>query len=66
MYILKGITIKSIKIRLKYCKITDRNTGMQNVLNCQITSIKKMSAKLSNIFQNFCKIQKKKKKMMLI
>ena len=62
MYILKSITIKSIKIRLKYCKITDRNTGMQNVLNCQITSIKK----ISNIFQNFCKIQKKKKKKMML
>ena len=37
-------------------KITDRNAGMQNVLNCQITSIRKMSAKLFKIFPNFCEI----------
>ena len=29
---------------------------MQNVLNCQITSIRKISAKLFKILPNFCKI----------
>ena len=37
-------------------KITDRNAGMQNELNCQITRIRKMSAKLFKIFPNFCEI----------
>ena len=29
---------------------------MQNVLNCQIARIRKMSAKLLKIFQNICEI----------
>ena len=29
---------------------------MQNVLNCQITSIRKMKAKLFKIFPNFCEV----------
>ena len=29
---------------------------MQNVLNCQVTGIRKMSAKLLKIFPNFCEI----------
>ena len=37
-------------------KIIYKNTGMQNVLNCQRTGIRKMSAKLFKIFPNFCKI----------
>ena len=37
-------------------KITDRNAGMRNVLNCQITNIRKMSAKLFKIFPNSCEI----------
>ena len=57
MYILKIITIKSIKISVTtITKITDRNTGMQGVLNCQITSLRKMSKKLYKIFQDFCKM----------
>ena len=56
-YILKISAIKSIKISVTtIAKITDRNAGMRNVLNCQITSIRKMSAKLCNFFPNFCKI----------
>ena len=57
MNILKISAIKSIKISVTtIIKITDRNAGMQNVLNCQITSIRKMSAKLFKIFPNFCEI----------
>ena len=55
MYILKISAIKSIKISVTtIVKITDRNAGMQNVLNCQMRSIRKMSAKLFKIFPNFC------------
>ena len=57
MYTLKISAIKNIKINITTtAKITDRNEGMQNVLNCQITSIRKMSAKLGKNFPNFCKI----------
>ena len=57
MYILKISSIKSIKnSATTIAKIADRNAGMRNVLNCQITSIRKMSAKLCNFFPNFCKI----------
>ena len=57
MYILKISAIKSIKtIVTTIVKITDRNAGMQNELNCQITRIRKMSAKLFKIFPNFCEI----------
>ena len=57
MNILKISAIKSIKISVTtIAKITDRNVGMQNVLNCQITSIRKMSAKLFKHFPNFCEI----------
>ena len=57
MYILKFSAIKSIKISVTtIAKITDRNAGIQNVLNCQITRIRKMSPKLSKIFPNFCEI----------
>ena len=57
MYILKLSAIKSIKISVTtIVKVTDRNTGMQNVLSCQMTSIRKMSAKLFKIFPNFCEI----------
>ena len=57
MNILKISAIKSIKISVTtIIKITDRNAGMQNVLNCQITSIRKVSAKLFKIFPNFCEI----------
>ena len=56
MYILKISAIKSIKLRVTtIAKITDRNTGIQNLLNCQITSIGKMSAELSKMFQIFVK-----------
>ena len=54
---LKISAIKNIKISVTtIIKITDRNAGMQNVLNCQITSIGKMRAKLFKIFPNFCDI----------
>ena len=57
MYILKISAIKSIKtIVTTIVKITDRNAGMQNELNCQITRIRKMSAKLFKVFPNFCEI----------
>ena len=57
MYILKISITKSIKISVTtIIKIVDRNAGMKNVLNCQITSIRKMSAKLFKIFPNFCEI----------
>ena len=57
MYILKISSIKSIKITATtIAKITDRNEGMRKVLNCQITSIRKMSAKLCKFFPNVCKI----------
>ena len=46
MYTLKISAIKNIKISITTtAKITDRNAGMQNVLNCQITGIRKMIAK---------------------
>ena len=54
MYMLKISAIKSIKICVTTIpKITDGNTVMQNVLNCQITSIRKMSAKLQNFVEYF-------------
>ena len=57
MYILKISALKIIKISVTTtAKITDRNSGMQNVLNCQITSIRKICGKLCKIFPNFCKI----------
>ena len=57
MYILKTSSIKSIKnSATTIANIADRNAGMRNVLNCQITSIRKMSAKLCKFFSNFCKI----------
>ena len=57
MNILKISAIKSIKINVTtIIVITDRNAGMQNVLNFQITSIRKMSAKLFKSFPNFCEI----------
>ena len=57
MNILKISAIKSIKISVTtIIEITDRNAGMQNVLNFQITSIRKMSAKLFKSFPNFCEI----------
>ena len=44
MYILKISAIKSIKNSVTIiAKIADRNTGMQNVINCQITSRRKMT-----------------------
>ena len=56
MYILKISAIKSIKISVTtIVKIADGYEGMRNVLNYQITSIRKMSAKLCNFFPNFCK-----------
>ena len=46
--------IKSIKTSVtNIVKITDRNAGMQNELNCQITGIRKMSAKLFINFPKF-------------
>ena len=57
MYMLKISAIKSIKTSVTtIVKITDRNAGMQNELNCQITRIRKMSAKLFKTFPNFCEI----------
>ena len=57
MYELKISAIKSIKTSvITIVKITDRNAGMQNELNCQRTRIRKMSAKLFRIFPNFCEI----------
>ena len=42
MYMLKISAIKSIKTSVTtIVKITDRNAGMQNELNCQITRIRK-------------------------
>ena len=56
MYMLKISAIKRIKTSVTtIAKITDRNAGMQNDLNCQITRIRKMSAKLFKIFPNFLK-----------
>ena len=57
LYILKISAIKSIKISVTAIgKITYRNPGMKNVLNCQIPSIREMSAKLFKIFSKFCEI----------
>ena len=54
MYILKISTTKSIKTSVTtIIKIKDRNAEMKNVLNCQITSIRKMSANYSKYFQIF-------------
>ena len=54
MYTLKISAIGNIKISITTtAKITDRNVGMQNVLDCHITSIRKMSAKLG---KKFCRI----------
>ena len=57
MYILKISITKSIKISVTtITKIKDRNAWMRNVLNCQITSMRKISKKLWKCFPNFCKI----------
>ena len=57
MYTLKISAIKKLKISITTtAKITDSNAGMQNVLNCQITSVRKISAKLGKNFPNFCRI----------
>ena len=57
MYILNISAIKSIKTSVKtIVKITDRNAGMQNELNCQIIRIRKIRAKLFKTFPNFCEI----------
>ena len=57
MFILKISDIKSITISvITIVKITDRNAGIQNVFNCQITRIRKISAELFKMFQNFCEI----------
>ena len=57
MYILNISAIKSIKTSVKtIVKITDRNAGMQNELNCQIIRIRKIRAnylKLSQIFVKY-------------
>ena len=51
MYIIKISLIKTIKFSVKIIiKITDRNTGMQKVLNSLIKSIRKMSIKMCKIF----------------
>ena len=56
MYMLKISAIKSIKISVTTIgKSTDRNAGMQNVLNCQM-SIRKMSEKLFKISSNVCEM----------
>ena len=55
MYTLKISVLKSITISvIAIAKIA--NTETQNVLNFQITRIRKMSAKLCNFFPNFRKI----------
>ena len=57
MNILKISAIKNIKASVTaIVKIIDRNAGTQNELNCQITRIRKISAKLFKIFPNFCEI----------
>ena len=57
MYILKIRAIKSTKPSVTtVVKITDRNAGIQNELNCQITRIRKMSAKPFKTFPIFCEI----------
>ena len=57
MYMLKISAIKSIKTSVTtIVKITDRNAGMQNDLNCQITRIRKTSAKLFTTFPNFYEV----------
>ena len=53
LYILKISFRKSIKISATTIeKILDRNEGMGNVLNCQVTSIRVMSTKLCKFFPN--------------
>ena len=53
MYMLKISAIKSVKTSVTtIVKITGSNAGMQNDLNCQITRIRKMSAKLFTTFPN--------------
>ena len=46
MYMLKISAKRTIKISVKnIVKITVKNIGIQDVLNCQITSIEKMGQK---------------------
>ena len=60
MHMLKISAIKSIKTTVTtIVKITDRNAGIQNDLNCQKTRIRKVSAKLFKTFPNFCEIFQK-------
>ena len=54
MYILKIYSKRTVKISGKnVVKITVENIGLQNVLNCQITSKCTITY---NIFPQFCKI----------
>ena len=54
MYMLKISAIKRIKTSVTIIvKITDRNARMQNDLNCQITRIRKISAKTIQNFPKF-------------
>ena len=57
MYILKISATKSVEINVStIAKYTDRNSRMRNVIICQISSIRKMSAKLCKMFPNVCKV----------
>ena len=57
MYILKISARKGIKTSvITILKITDKNTGKQNELNCQITRVREMSAKLFKMFPSFGEI----------
>ena len=54
MYLLQISAVRSTEIIVKtIVKTKDRNAGMQNVLNCQITVKRKMSTKLCKILPNF-------------
>ena len=56
MYILKIGAIEGINTSVTNIpKISQENTDMLNVLNCRITSITKINAKLCTIFQTFGK-----------
>ena len=57
MTIFKNSAVKTIKTSAKIIVIINvKNVVMQNALNCQITSTKKMNMKIWKTFLNFLKL----------
>ena len=54
---IRNSIVNTIKASAKVTvTITERNTVMQNALNCQITSTNKMNVKIRKTFPTFLKV----------